>query len=92
MELVVEASVSAIYVHVDGRIDHGVVQRRVEHCLLGIRSDSSPGFPGAWIVRDVDYAKFLLPFRIGLGSNLVERFSGSLGSKVFQRSGASSGR
>ena len=83
MELVVEASVSAIYVHVDGRIDHGVVQRRVEHFLFGIRSGPSPGFPRDWIIQDVNYAKFLFPFRIGFGSNLVERFSGSLGSKVF---------
>ena len=34
VDVLVQSAVSAIHVHVDGGVDHGVVVRGIEHCLL----------------------------------------------------------
>ena len=73
MDLVVKASVFAIHVHIDRRVDHRVVERGVEHFLLSLRS------------LDLDLGKLFLPSVRGRRGDLLERFSRSLGRKVLQR-------
>ena len=72
VDVVVEAAILSVHVHVDGGIDHRVIQRSVEHRLLVFGSIS------------LNDSEFLVPFGLRFGQKLVEITTISLGMKVAQ--------
>ena len=72
MDVVVQPSVLPIDVHIHRRVDHGVIERGVEHGFLVV---------AALGLKD---AQFFVPFVLGFGQQCVEVASVGLGVKVFQ--------
>ena len=79
VDLVVEASVGSVHVHIDRRVDHRMVKGRVEHFLLGFGT------------LDFHLGEFLLPGGQGFATDLFERLAFSFGFQVLQGSGRSGG-
>ena len=77
VDLVVQAPVGSVHIHVDRRVDHRVVEGCVEHLLLSVSA------------FDVHYGKLFLPSVSGISGNLVKWLSGSLCFQVLQGAGRS---
>ena len=75
VDLVVEAPVGTVHVHIDRWIDHRVVEGGVEHLLLGFAA------------LDLDLGKLFLPGCSGFAADLLEGFAGGFGFQVLQGSG-----
>ena len=73
MHIVVQSAVTAVHVHVQGRVDHRVIQGGIEHGLL---VGSTVHF---------DEGKRLVPGSGRLGTEGLETLSGRLGPQVLQR-------
>ena len=80
MHFPVHAAVAAVHVHIDGRIDHRVVQRRIEAGLLVGRAFA------------LHHAEFPFPCLRGLLTDFFERLSGSFRCQVLQRALRRNGR
>ena len=78
--LVVDTAVFTVRIHIDRRVYHRVVERRIEHTQ---RLVAALGF---------NYRHLLLPLACGVGRRLVERAPASLGTQVGQRPARSHGR
>ncbi len=72
MDFPVNAAVASVHVHIDGRVDHRVIERRIEARLLVV---------GALALQ---YTEFLFPGAGGLAPDRLERLAGSLRSQVLQ--------
>ena len=69
----VQSAVTAVHVHVQGRVDHRVIQGGIEHGLLVGRS------------VHFDEGKRLIPCSGRFGTEGLETLSGRLGPQVLQR-------
>ena len=72
MDFPVNAAVAPVHVHVNGRIDHRVIQCGKKARLLVFRAFAR------------HYAKFAFPCLRRLAPDLLERFPASFGGQVFQ--------
>ena len=73
VHVVVQSAVTAVHVHVQGRVDHRVIQGGIEHGLLVGRS------------VHFDEGKRLIPCSGRFGTEGLETLSGRLGPQVLQR-------
>ena len=72
VHVVVQSAVTAVHVHVQGRVDHRVIQGCIEHGLLVGRS------------VHFDEGKRLIPCSGRFGPGFLETLAGSLGLQVLQ--------
>ena len=70
MNIAVQTTVLPVNIHVNGRVDHGMIKRRVKHGLMIFR-------PLAF-----DDIQFAFPLVVCFLADLLETLARSLGTKV----------